>query len=131
VPNNLLFRKGKHSALRAFDEWTRARLRASFEPPTTTENVEMNIHERIVHLRTTRASVPDDEIEIQIEWNVECYLGILRESGLTMTEEQCRALARSDVAPTDEQLLGIALHAEFLERLEADCGLKIEEPRSA
>jgi hypothetical protein len=60
----------------------------------------------------------------QGEWNAEYYLRILRESGLTMTEEQCRALASSDVAPTDEQLLGRALHAEFLDRLEADCSAR-------
>jgi hypothetical protein len=89
----------------------------------------MSIHERIAHLRATRASVPEDEIEIQIEWNVEYYLRILRESGLTMTEEQCRALARSDVAPTDEQLLGQALHAAFLERIEAD--FEVDEPPRA
>jgi hypothetical protein len=35
---------------------------------------------------------------------------------------ECLALARADVAPTDAQLLALAVHAEFLDRIEADFG---------
>jgi hypothetical protein len=58
----------------------------------------------------------------QEEWNAAYYAEILSAdgSGLTMTTAECTALARADLAPTDKQLLAMALHTEFLERLEAD-----------
>lgn len=83
----------------------------------------MNLRERMDHIRANWPHTPPDEIETQVEWNAARYADILREcgGGLSMTPAECLALARLDVAPTDAQLLPMALHAEFLERIRADC----------
>jgi hypothetical protein len=82
----------------------------------------MTLRERMEHIRANWPKIPSDEIETQVEWNAAFYAEILSEcgDGLTMTAEQCTALARAGVAPTDEQLLPLALHAELVARLEAD-----------
>jgi hypothetical protein len=81
----------------------------------------MNLRERMDDMRANWPSILDADPEEHIGWVAERYREILSANGdaaLSMSAEQCRTLARLDVAPTDDQLLPMALHAEFLYRLE-------------
>jgi hypothetical protein len=86
----------------------------------------MNLRKRMDDMRANWPSLLDADPEEHIGWLAEQYREILADcgAGLTMTLDQCKTLARAGTAPTDEQLLPIALHAEFLERIQAGASLR-------
>ena len=81
----------------------------------------MDLRDRMNRIRANWALIPPEAVEAQIMLDAEAYLEILQESdcGFTLSPEQCVDLARSDLAPTDEHLLRMALRDELLERCQA------------